>query len=314
MSCVVHSLAQQCREATSNAAMTKPGFLYVLVHPRKPNLYKVGVTINAPEKRLSQHNSQLTKYAGKIVQETGELWQLKTSINVVDPHWAEKCFWGATGLTEIPFRSGIEIEVMAWETVQRGLDAAMSAGRRPPPAVPEWVEAYDFWMHKRLEGRGIYLLGHVRSKYGRSDFACSNGHKWRAKPITVAEGCGCPECGMGAQNSEIIHRATGAGFIFLLVHPARPGFIKVVLHLGDRDCLKKDALGEWELHRYRSIEGGDLAERVIWELLGKPLPHDREPIEMELSAAEQAMRQLHYRLQEALASSNRERMGGARQG
>lgn len=293
--------------------MTKPGFLYVLAHPANPNLYKVGVTIGAPEKRLAQHNSQPTKYAGKIVQETGELWQLKTSISVLDPYWAEKCFWGATGLTEIPSRGGIEIEVMEWESVQRGLDAAMKAGMRPPSAVPEWVHAYDAWMHKRIEGRGISLTGHVRSKYGRSDFACSNGHKWRAKPINIAEGGGCPECGMGAQSSKVVHEAVGAGLIFLLVHPARPGFVKVLLHLGDWEGFTKDALGEWEVHRYRSIEGGERAERVIWELLGKPLPHDREPIEMELRAAEQAMRQLHYRLQEELALSYKARIGGARE-
>lgn len=294
--------------------MTKPGFLYVLVHPSNPNLYKVGVTINAPEKRLAQHNTQLTEYAGKIVQETGERWQLKTCISVPDPYWAESRFWGATGLSEIPYRRGIEIEIMEWQTVQRGLDAAMKAGMRPPPAAPKWVHAYDAWMHKRLEDRGITLVGHVRSKDGRSDFACSNGHKWRTKPIDVAEGGGCPQCGMGKQSTEVVRRAVGAGFICLLVHPARPGFVKVGLHLGDWHSLTKDTWGEWEIHRYRSIEGGDVAERMIWELLGRPLPHDREPIELDLNTAEQAMRQLHYRLQDEPASAEKARIADNSQG
>ena len=37
----------------------KSGYLYVLVHPSDPDLYKIGVTILRPEKRLAQHNSQL---------------------------------------------------------------------------------------------------------------------------------------------------------------------------------------------------------------------------------------------------------------
>ncbi|WP_436037029.1 GIY-YIG nuclease family protein [Variovorax paradoxus] len=36
--------------------MAKTGYLYVLVHPSDPDLYKVGVTILEPGERLAQHN------------------------------------------------------------------------------------------------------------------------------------------------------------------------------------------------------------------------------------------------------------------
>lgn len=42
----------------------KAGYLYVLVHPSDPDLYKIGVTILHPEKRLAQHNSQFHQYGG----------------------------------------------------------------------------------------------------------------------------------------------------------------------------------------------------------------------------------------------------------
>jgi hypothetical protein len=44
-----------------------------------------------------------------------------------------------------------------------------------------------------------------------------------------------------------------------------------------------------------------LAESLIWELLGKSLPHNREPIKIELADAEEAMRSLIYVLAEEIA-------------
>ena len=50
-------------------AMMKAGYLYVLVHPSDPNLYKIGVTVLRPEKRVAQHNRHHEKHAGQIVKE-----------------------------------------------------------------------------------------------------------------------------------------------------------------------------------------------------------------------------------------------------
>ena len=121
----------------------KSGYLYVLVHPSDPDLYKVGQTTRLPQERLVEHNSDYSKHAGRIVKETGQKWELKTYIAVPDPNWAETVFWGATGLADIPFRRGIEVERMEWKLVQAGLKAAQKAGVRPPPKpLPDYVYAY----------------------------------------------------------------------------------------------------------------------------------------------------------------------------
>jgi hypothetical protein len=57
----------------------KSGYLYVLVHPSDPDLYKIGVTTLLPEKRLAQHNGQYEKYAGQIVKESGQMWHLNSA-------------------------------------------------------------------------------------------------------------------------------------------------------------------------------------------------------------------------------------------
>jgi hypothetical protein len=281
----------------------KPGYLYVLVHPSDPDLYKVGVTILHPKARLAQHNRQYEEYAGKVVKGTGQKWELKTYIAVPDPYWAESVFWGATGWADVPFRGGVEVQRMEWRSVQAGLDAAKYAGVRPPPGpVPNWVHAYTVWMRKRLEGRGITLVGHVRSKFGRSDFRCSNGHQWRTKPNDVAEGEGCPQCGIGKRDPEEIRRAVGAAILCLLVHPDKPGLIKIALTYSELErCYEENDWKGWEIHRYRRVEEPVLAEALIWELLGCPVPSDREPISVDLLRAEQAFRELVPRMQREVA-------------
>jgi T5orf172 domain-containing protein len=82
----------------------KSGYLYVLVHPSDPDLYKIGVTILHPEERLAQHNRHYEEHAGQIVKETGQKWDLKTYITVSDPYWAEGAFWAATPFADIPYR------------------------------------------------------------------------------------------------------------------------------------------------------------------------------------------------------------------
>src|SRR5262245_55139439 len=113
----------------------KSGYLYVLVHPSDPHLYKIGVTIKAPEQRLAEHNTVYTELTGRIAKETGQKWEIKTYIAVADPYWAEAAFWGATPLADVPFRAGIEVAKMEWEWVQAGLNAAEKAGVRPPPKL-----------------------------------------------------------------------------------------------------------------------------------------------------------------------------------
>ena len=285
----------------------KSGYIYVLVHPSDPGLYKIGITTRKPEQRLAQHNSDHARLAGRIVKETGQKWELKEYHVVPDPYWAEANFWGATPLADIPFRQGIEVEKMEWEWVQAGLDAAKKAGVRPgPKPLPDHVYAYTAWMNNRLAGRGITLIGHVRSKYGKSNFQCSNGHEWRTVPNDVAEGEGCPQCGIGEKDPEEIRQAIKPGFLCLLVHPDKPGVIDIRLTYRTLEqCYEENVWGDWEIHRYRYVEEPVLAESLIWELLGYSLPNEREPINIDLSIAEQAFRDLTPLMQTEIALAER---------
>jgi len=171
----------------------KSGYLYVLVHPSDPDLYKIGVTILDPEKRLAQHNSQHKEHAGRIVKETGQKWELKTHIAVPDPYWAERAFWGATHFPDIPYRGGVEVEKMEWQVVQKGLDAAMKAGVRPGPLQKKPVRNSE-WMQKQLEGTGITMIGRYAGLIGGTEFQCEKGHIFKESAGVVANRKSCPCC------------------------------------------------------------------------------------------------------------------------
>lgn len=169
-----------------------PGYLYVLIHPSDPDLYKIGVTILTPEERLAQHNSQFDKYAGKIVKETGQEWQLKTYIAVDDPYWAESAFWSATPFADIPYLDGIEIQKMDWQYVLKGLEAAKKAGIRPLPKKK--VIRNHEWMLEQLEGTGISMLGRYSGLIRGMEFKCDQGHIFKDSPGLVASRKSCPCC------------------------------------------------------------------------------------------------------------------------
>jgi hypothetical protein len=76
-----------------------------------------------------------------------------------------------------------------------------------------------------------------------------------------------------------------------------PGVVKVGVTYGKLE----NVWDNWEIHRYRFVEDPVLAESLIWELLGHPLPHDRQAIRIDLSRAEQAFRKLIYRMYREVA-------------
>ena len=126
--------------------------------------------------------------------------------------------------------------------------------------------------------------------------------------MLVGEGQGCPECGIGERDPEEIRQNVKAGIICLLTHPDKPGFLKIGLGYGtlEKVCREKP-WGDWEVHRYRNVEEVALAESLIWDLLGEPLPHDREAIKKDLNEAEDAFRKLIYAMREEIASVEKAR-------
>lgn len=282
----------------------KPGYIYVLIHPSDPNLYKIGVTVLAPTKRLTQHNSDFSRAAGRIVKETGQKWELKEYHSVPDPYHAESAFWNTTPYPLFMGYDGVEIERMSWEEVYRGLEAAKKAGHRPPPkAFPNWVYFYTASMKRRLQGRGITLLGYVRSMCsGKSDFLCICDHKWRTTPKRVAEGEGCPKCGNGERSEEEIRKMINAGVIHLLKHPDKQGVIKIGMEYArSEEDLVERPLGGWERMHFQNVEDMALAEMLMCQLFGAPYPFDYKPIEKDFSIAKKIFSNLHYAIREKIA-------------
>lgn len=164
----------------------------------------------------------------------------------------------------------------------------------------DWVYAYTAWMKKRLVGRDITLVGYVRSMVsGKANFRCNNGHVWRTRCMAVAEGEGCPQCGIGGRAPEEVWQAAKLGYLCLLTHPDKPGVIRIGLTY-NRQCYE-NTWEDWVVHRYRSVEDPELAERLIWELLGQPPLNDREPFKIDLGVAEQALRDLIHRMYREIA-------------
>lgn len=172
----------------------KSGYLYVLTHPSDPKLYKIGVTILTPEQRLAQHNQNLEEYAGRIVKETGQKWELKTYIPVEDHYWAEAAFWGATPLADLPFLGGIEVHTMEWGWVLSGLEAATKAGVRPESRRKKPTVQTNEWLLEKLEGTGMSLLGPFRGSMKPHEFQCEKGHVFEESPRNVARRRSCPCC------------------------------------------------------------------------------------------------------------------------
>jgi hypothetical protein len=116
------------------------GFLYILRHPCRvfsdygvgddEHLFKIGVTTRTVNIRLKQHNTDFKKPAGKVVHETGELWEVHEVYSVQNVYVAESMFWKNTKYADIPFMGGVEIIAMKSEEVQKAMDAVLklSAG------------------------------------------------------------------------------------------------------------------------------------------------------------------------------------------
>jgi hypothetical protein len=175
--------------------MKKSGYLYVLIHPSNPNLFKIGVTVGDITKRLEQHNAQFDKKAGLIVKETGQKWQIKTYIEVPDTYYAELKFWASTPYCDLPGGHS-EVQEMPWHEVERGLKAASAAGTRPVKNIGENPKDRAL---QSLAGSGWSMIGRWLGPQRLTDFACEAGHMFNVRPQLLVEryqkyGLGCPTC------------------------------------------------------------------------------------------------------------------------
>jgi hypothetical protein len=113
----------------------KDGFLYILRHPERTftnyglrddeHLFKIGVTTRTLKVRLKQHNTDFTKVAGMVVQETGKVWEVHEVYSVQDVYAAEKIFWGHSPFADMPFLGGVEVMPMKPADVQTSIEAVI---------------------------------------------------------------------------------------------------------------------------------------------------------------------------------------------
>lgn len=111
------------------------GFLYILRHPCRvfsdygvgddEHLFKIGVTTRTVNIRLKQHNTDFKKAAGRVVQETGQLWEVHEVYSVQNVYVAERVFWGSTKFADIPFMGGVEIIAMKPKEVQQAMESVL---------------------------------------------------------------------------------------------------------------------------------------------------------------------------------------------
>jgi hypothetical protein len=111
------------------------GYLYILRHPCRvfsdygveedEHLFKVGVTTRTVKIRLKQHNTDYKKAAGRVVQETGQLWEVHEIYSVQDVYVAESMFWKNTKFADIPFMGGVEVIAMKPDEVQKAMNVVL---------------------------------------------------------------------------------------------------------------------------------------------------------------------------------------------
>jgi hypothetical protein len=98
-----------------------------------------------------------------------------------------------------------------------------------------------------------------------------------------------------------MRRAVRTGVLELLIHPDKPGMIKILSTPSTVEQAERERLwGGWSLHRYRTVEEPELAKSLVWELLGCPAPKDDEPAVVDLNRVEQALRDLNQEMQSRL--------------
>lgn len=49
-------------------------------------------------------------------------------------------------------------------------------------------------INERIASRGLHMSGEYESANKKTEFKCSHGHSWSAKPSCVVHGTGCPQC------------------------------------------------------------------------------------------------------------------------
>lgn len=183
------------------------GFLYILTHPSNKNLLKIGITRRDPYKRLKEHNNQYDKALGKIVKDTGQLWEMEKYFEVEDVYLAEHVFWKRSPLTELPYSFSnelLDISHLGPQWVEEGLEVALQAGARKNPFIApvpkQKPKRGTEWIKKQLVGTGIKPVKGYGNGVVKVWFRCELGHEFKIGAYRLVGGYQpkrrpvCPVC------------------------------------------------------------------------------------------------------------------------
>ncbi len=188
-------------QTNENNNMTKSGYIYILENPARPDLFKIGVTTRTPEERLKEHNSRFDQPAGQIVKETGQKWEIVDYYEVTDIIYAEAKFWQSTGITDIPYRYGLEIFPMRFEDVLSGIAEAIRP-REKPLTMPsstlqpkKKASRTKEWADEQLKSTQLRMIGKYRGRFTDVEFVCKNAHIFKVIPEFIFNDYWiCPVC------------------------------------------------------------------------------------------------------------------------
>jgi hypothetical protein len=128
-----------------------------------------------------------------------------------------------------------------------------------------------------FSGRGVKLVGEYINANHKSDFMCSKGHIWTARPGSVLSGKGCPDCAgnrprsLDSINEELARNGRGIRITGELVsvsfstefsckynHKWNATPNSVLKGSGCPHCSRKAKLSKKEVNKRLSITGSDL--------------------------------------------------------
>jgi predicted GIY-YIG superfamily endonuclease len=96
------------------------GYLYLLLHPDKPGVVKIGRTTRSPQRRLAEHNER--GLLSEIAQASGKPWELIHYVPVTDASKAEAYVWEYLC---VPKFGKIELHGMPLEFIMEALKACV---------------------------------------------------------------------------------------------------------------------------------------------------------------------------------------------
>ncbi len=121
------------------------GYLYLLLHPDKPGVVKIGRTTRSPQQRLAEHNER--GLLSEIARASGKPWELIHYVPVKDASRAEGYVWDYLC---VPKFGKIELHGMPLEFIMEALKACVYLDKEKYAAMLDG-ELRDYDVSKPLE-------------------------------------------------------------------------------------------------------------------------------------------------------------------